>query len=121
MQDRLFSDRQLIKLMIPLVIEQGLTILVGMCDGVMVSAVSEAAELFIPLGDLVDVAKETARLTKERDSVQRDIERGEAKLNNPGFTGKAPAQLVEQEREKLAVARDKLAKLNARIEDLANM
>ena len=86
-----------------------------------VSAVSEAAELFIPLGDLVDVAKETARLTKERDSVQRDIERGEAKLNNPGFTGKAPAQLVEQEREKLAVARDKLAKLNARIEDLANM
>ena len=86
-----------------------------------VSADSEAAELFIPLGDLVDVAKETARLTKERDSVQRDIERGEAKLNNPGFTGKAPAQLVEQEREKLAVARDKLAKLNARIEDLANM
>ena len=86
-----------------------------------VSAVSEAAELFIPLGDLVDVAKETARLTKERDSVQRDIERGEAKLNNPGFTGKAPAQLVEQEREKLAVARDKLTKLNARIEDLANM
>ena len=85
-----------------------------------VSAVSEAAELFIPLGDLVDVAKETARLTKERDSVQRDIERGEAKLNNPGFTGKAPAQLVEQEREKLAVARDKLAKLNARIEDLAH-
>ena len=86
-----------------------------------VSAVSEAAELFIPLGDLVDVAKETARLTKERDSVQRDIERGEAKLNNPGFMSKAPAQLVEQEREKLAVSRDKLEKLNARIEDLKNM
>ena len=86
-----------------------------------VSAVSEAAELFIPLGDLVDVAKETARLTKERDSVQRDIERGEAKLNNPGFIGKAPTQLVEQEREKLAVSRDKLEKLNARIEDLKNM
>ena len=49
----------------------------------------------------MDVAKETARLTKERDSVQRDIERGEAKLNNPGFMSKAPAQLVEQEREKL--------------------
>ena len=86
-----------------------------------VSAVSEAAELFIPLGDLVDVAKETARLTKERDSVQRDIERGEAKLNNPSFMSKAPAQLVEQEREKLAVSRDKLEKLNARIEDLKNM
>ena len=86
-----------------------------------VSAVTKACTLYIPLGDLVDVAKETARLTKERDSVQRDIERGEAKLNNPGFIGKAPAQLVEQEREKLAVSRDKLEKLNARIEDLKNM
>ena len=53
--------------------------------------------------------------------MQRDIERGEAKLNNPGFTGKAPAQLVEQEKEKLAVSRDKLCKLDARLEDLRSM
>ena len=90
-------------------------------QGRTVSAVSEAAELFIPLGDLVDVAKEIARLTRERDGVSRDIERGEAKLGNPGFTAKAPAHLVEQERERLAVSRDKLAKLNARIEDLKSM
>ena len=54
MQDRLFSDRQLIKLMIPLVIEQGLTILVGMCDGVMVSAVSEAAISGVSLVDMIN-------------------------------------------------------------------
>ena len=90
-------------------------------QGKTVSAVSEAAELFIPLGDLVDVDKEIARLGKERDSVQRDIERGEAKLGNPGFLAKAPAQLVEQEKAKLDVARDKLAKLNARIDELKNM
>ena len=90
-------------------------------QGKTVSAVSEAAELFIPLGDLVDVDKEIARLGKERDSVQRDIERGEAKLNNPGFLAKAPAQLVEQEKAKLDVARDKLVKLNARIDELKNM
>ncbi len=90
-------------------------------QGKTVSAVSEAAELFIPLGDLVDVEKEMARLTKERDSVQRDIERAEAKLNNPGFLNKAPAQLVEQERGKLDVSRDKLNKLNARIDDLKAM
>ena len=53
--------------------------------------------------------------------MQRDIERGVAKLNNPGFIGKAPTQLGEQERDKLAVSRDKLEKLNARIEDLKNM
>lgn len=90
-------------------------------QGKTVSAVSEAAELFIPLGDLVDIEKEMARLTKERDSVQRDIERAEAKLNNPGFLNKAPAQLVEQERGKLDVSRDKLNKLNARIDDLKTM
>ena len=90
-------------------------------QGKTVSAVSEAAELFIPLGDLVDVDKEIARLGKERDSVQRDIERGEAKLNNPGFLAKAPAQLVEQEKAKLDVARDKLVKLTARIDELKNM
>jgi len=89
--------------------------------GKTVSAVSEAAELFIPLGDLVDVDKEIARLGKERDSVERDIQRAEGKLANPGFLAKAPAQLVEQERAKLEVSRDKLAKLTARMEDLQSM
>ncbi len=90
-------------------------------QGKTVSAVSEAAELFIPLGDLVDIDKEIARLSKERDGVARDIERAEAKLNNPGFLGKAPAQLVEQERAKLDVNRDKLQKLDARLADLKAM
>ena len=90
-------------------------------EGKTVSAVSEAAELFIPLGDLVDIDKEIARLTKERDSIERDIQRAEGKLNNQGFLAKAPAQLVEQEKAKLEVSKDKLAKLNARIADLANM
>ena len=90
-------------------------------QGKVVSAVSEAAELFIPLGDLVDLDKEIARLNKERASVERDIEIAGKKLNNPGFLAKAPAQLVEQEKAKLAVAEDKLAKLNARIADLQNM
>jgi len=43
LEQRLFSNRSLIRLIIPLVIEQGLTILVGMADGVMVASVSEAA------------------------------------------------------------------------------
>ena len=90
-------------------------------EGKTVSAVSEAAELFIPLGDLVDIDKEIARLTKERDSVARDIQRAEGKLGNQGFLAKAPAQLVEQEKAKLEVNRDKLAKLYARIDDLKNM
>jgi valyl-tRNA synthetase len=90
-------------------------------QGKVVSAVSEAAELFIPLGDLVDLDKEMARLTKEKESVERDIQRAEGKLNNQGFIAKAPAALVEQEKAKLEVNKDKLEKLIARIEDLKNM
>ncbi|MDO5377466.1 MAG: class I tRNA ligase family protein, partial [Clostridia bacterium] len=89
--------------------------------GKTVSAVSEAAELFIPLGDLVDVDKEIARLGKELEGVERDIQRAEGKLSNQGFLAKAPAQLVEQEKAKLEIARDKRLKLAARIEDLKAM
>ena len=53
-EQRLFSNQKLIKLIIPLVIEQGLTILVGMCDGVMVSSVGEAAISGVSLVDMIN-------------------------------------------------------------------
>ena len=54
MGNRLFSNKRLIKLIIPLVIEQGLTILVGMADGVMVSSVGEAAISGVSLVDMIN-------------------------------------------------------------------
>ena len=53
MQQRLFSNASLVKLIIPLVIEQGLTILVGMADGVMVASVGEAAISGVSLVDMI--------------------------------------------------------------------
>ena len=53
MENRLFSNRSLIKLIVPLVIEQGLTILVGMADGVMVASVGEAAISGVSLVDMI--------------------------------------------------------------------
>lgn len=53
MQQKLFSDRALVRLMIPLIVEQALTILVGMCDGVMVSTVGEAAISGVSLVDMI--------------------------------------------------------------------
>ena len=54
MDNRLFSNKSLIKLIIPLVIEQGLTILVGMVDGVMVSSAGEAAISGVSLVDMIN-------------------------------------------------------------------
>ena len=83
-----------------------------------VSAVTGAGELFIPLGDLVDFAKEIARLQKEYENLQKEIARTEGKLNNQGFISKAPAALVQQEREKLAANQVKAAALESRIAEL---
>ena len=53
-EQRLFSNRQLIRLIIPLIIEQGLSILVGMCDGMMVSSAGEAAISGVSLVDMIN-------------------------------------------------------------------
>ena len=86
-----------------------------------VSAVCLAGELFIPLGDLVDFEKEIARLTKEHENLLKEIERAAGKLNNPGFIAKAPAQLVEQEKEKLSANQQMAGVLDKRIAELKGM
>ncbi len=83
-----------------------------------VSAVATAGELFIPLGDLVDFEKEIARLTKEMENLKKEIARSQGMLNNQGFIAKAPAQLVQQERNKLEAAKEKAAALENRIAEL---
>ena len=53
-----------------------------------------------PLAELVDLDKERARVAKELKKNRAELEKLEAKLNNPGFVNKAPAQVVEAERER---------------------
>ena len=83
-----------------------------------VGAVVAAGEILIPLGDLVDIEKEIARLNKERDNLLKEIARAEGKLNNEGFLRKAPEALVQAERDKLVANQTKLVALDARIADL---
>ncbi len=70
--------------------------------------------MFIPLGELVDVEKEKARLEKEREKILADIARIDGKLNNPGFVSKAPEKVVNDERAK----REVLARQLANVEDV---
>ncbi len=77
----------------------------------MVTVVTDAARVFMPLGELVDKEKELARLEKERKAAQKDIDFLSGKLNNQGFLSKAPAQQIENERVKLSKAQEKMAKI----------
>ncbi len=83
-----------------------------------VRAVGTAAACEVPLGDLVDKDKETERIRKELDNVCGEIARAESKLANPGFLEKAPAQLVDNERAKLAKFTELRRQLLARLDEL---
>lgn len=65
-----------------------------------VSIVVEGAELFIPLDDLIDFEKEIERLEKEKKRLEGEIKRVTGKLANEGFLSKAPASLIDEERQK---------------------
>ena len=82
------------------------------------SAVTGPCELFMPLGELVDVEKEIARLQKDKKNVEGEIARAQGKLNNQGFVSKAPAHLIEQEKQKLETNKGLLVKLDARIAEM---
>ncbi len=80
------------------------------------NAVAEDTELYIPLGELIDFDKEAARLNKEIGKAETEIQRGERMLSNPGFLSKAPAKLVEEERQKLMANKQLLNKLKEQLE-----
>ena len=65
-----------------------------------VSVVTAKAEILLPMDELVDREKEIERLTKEKTKLESEIKRVEGKLSNKGFTDKAPAAVVEEERQK---------------------
>jgi valyl-tRNA synthetase len=67
-----------------------------------VSIVSDGAKIFIPMAEMVDMEKERERLEKERQTALSEIDRVNKKLSNPSFVDKAPAAVVDGEKEKLA-------------------
>ena len=77
----------------------------------MVQVVTNAARAFIPMMELIDRDKELARLNKEKAGCEKEIASCEAKLNNEGFVGKAPDQVVQKIRDSYAAAKAKLAKI----------
>ena len=77
----------------------------------MASVVTGDAQIYMPMGDLIDFEAERARLGKEKSKVEADIDFVMKKLNNPKFVDKAPEKVVAAEREKAEKLREHLAKL----------
>jgi valyl-tRNA synthetase len=63
---------------------------------------SEIGDLYLPLEGQVDVEAEKSRLKKELEKIETEISKAEAKLNNPNFTTKAPANVLLEHQQRLA-------------------
>ena len=83
-----------------------------------VSLVIGEVEVVLPMAGLVDVETERQRLQSEIESAQGEIQRAEKMLSNEEFTSRAPAQVVQRERDKLEGAQSRLAKLRERLDAL---
>ncbi len=75
------------------------------------SAVVSGMEIYLPLEDLIDLEVERERLTKEVERLKAALSDTEKKLSNQQFLDKAPANVIEREREKQGDMRDRLKKV----------
>ncbi|MFK8019592.1 MAG: valine--tRNA ligase [Pseudomonadales bacterium] len=79
------------------------------------------AELLVPMADLINKDDEIARLRKEIDKLAKDIQRLEGKLGNEKFVARAPADVVEKEKGKLAGQVAALSKLQEKLQSILEL
>ncbi|MBQ2933160.1 MAG: valine--tRNA ligase [Clostridia bacterium] len=83
-----------------------------------VRVVTDTATVYMPMKELVDIEGEIARLNKDLQKAIVDKEFFEKKLNNQGFVAKAPAAVIEQQRQGLAKALDKIKMIEDSINEI---
>ncbi|WP_211829294.1 valine--tRNA ligase [Kistimonas asteriae] len=78
-------------------------------------------EVLVPMADLIDKEAELTRLTKEVDRLQKETARLAGKLGNEKFVSKAPADVVEKEKAKLAEVKSAKTKLEEQMETIRQL
>jgi valyl-tRNA synthetase len=83
------------------------------------AVLASGAELFVPLEELIDVARERERMRDELERVDALLGSTEKRLDNEQFVSRAPADVVEREREKAVSLRDQRERLSRKLAALA--
>ena len=84
-----------------------------------VQAVVGEATIMLPLADVIDLGAERARLAKERARIAGEAQKIEAKLGSEVFVSRAPEEVVQENRERLAAAQVEMARLDAAMARIA--
>ncbi|MDR1471597.1 MAG: valine--tRNA ligase [Synergistaceae bacterium] len=85
-----------------------------------ISRLTAEWDLFLPVGDLLDVGREVARLGNELEKLVSEMGRINSKLGNKNFIERAPAEVVEKEREALAACESRRRRIEENIEGLTS-
>ena len=75
-------------------------------------------EVYLPLAGMIDIDREIERLRRELESLQAETAKVQAKLGNESFVSKAPARVVQKQRDRLADLEDQLTKVRVRVAQL---
>ncbi|PWJ20497.1 valine--tRNA ligase [Jannaschia seohaensis] len=75
----------------------------------------------LPLGDVIDVAAEMARLTKSAAKLDKEIQGLQGRVNNPNFAASAPPEVVEEARANLSARQGERAALQTALDSLAEL
>jgi len=81
-------------------------------------SMANGISVYIPFEELINIEEERAKLEQEITKLQAEVERGTKMLSNPGFVNKAPAEKVEEEKEKLQKYKDMLEDTKSRLAQL---
>jgi valyl-tRNA synthetase len=83
------------------------------------TAVVGKTTVYVPLGDLIDLDAERARMRKEIGRIEGLLTGTRKKLDNPNFVSRAPEEVIEKEREKIVVFEASLAQLQTTLESIS--
>jgi len=84
-------------------------------------AVVEKVEIFMPLAGIIDFAEEDRRLAKEMEKIGKELAQAQRKMTNEDFLAKAPAEVVNKEKERLQTWNEKLTKLKTHRERIKEL
>ena len=83
------------------------------------SSVVAAAEVSLPVGDVLDVPAEIARLGQEIAAIEKTVASSRGRLDKPDFVARAPQEVVEKERARVAEGEAQIARLKENLESLS--
>ncbi|MEM7643297.1 MAG: valine--tRNA ligase, partial [Pseudomonadota bacterium] len=86
-----------------------------------IAVTSGGGRFALPLGDVIDVAQERARLEKSMAKLEKEIKGLEGRTKNPNFAASAPPEVVEETKANLAARQDEAAAIQAALDSLAEL